>query len=133
MADHRFAGRRGISLFRLRARSHAAAAAELYADSGELAHADAYHRPRAVDGIHDFRHACFICRAGHGDISAPLAGATPPDSYFIAQAQAAYTQGTGLKSPNKYFANFTSMLTAALASLTITPTGDNCSGFSTIR
>lgn len=63
--------------------------------------------------------------------SQPLAaGSTPPDSYFIAQAQAIYTQGTGLSGTNKYFVNFTNMLTAALASLTLSPTGDNCSGFS---
>lgn len=68
---------------------------------------------------------------GTSTSSTPLVGATPPDSYFIAQAQAAYTQGTGLSGSNKYFVNFTSMLTAALASLTLTPTGDNCSGYST--
>lgn len=68
---------------------------------------------------------------GTSTSSTPLVGATPPDSYFIAQAQAAYTQGTGLSGSNKYFVNFTSMLTAALSSLTLTPTGDNCAGYST--
>lgn len=63
--------------------------------------------------------------------STPLtSSAIPPDSYFLAQGQAAYTQGTGLKSPNKYFTDFSNMLSAALASLTLAPTGDNCSGFS---
>lgn len=55
----------------------------------------------------------------------------PPDSYFIQQAQAAYQQGTGLQPTNKYFVDFTNMLKAAVASLSLAATGDNCSGYST--
>lgn len=66
----------------------------------------------------------------------PIAqGSAPDDSYFVAQALAAYSSATGISS-GKYFDNFKSMLTAMVSSMSMSPnTGntvgtDNCSGFS---
>lgn len=63
-------------------------------------------------------------------------GSAPADSYFIAQAAAAYSSATGYQPGNKYYNNFLSMLTAMIGSMSMSPnTGntvgtDNCSGFS---
>lgn len=54
----------------------------------------------------------------------------PPDSYFVQQLQAAYTQATGISS-GKFFTYITNLATACLASLALqTGSGDNCSGYS---
>lgn len=60
--------------------------------------------------------------------------AIPPDSYFIGQATAAYSQGTGLKAPNKYFTDFSNMVTAAIQTMQMSTAGfqnqDNCNSVS---